>query len=149
MNLLLVDDDPDFRELVASCAPPWLRIRTCSSSREAVELIGAKDRVEIDLALIDVHMSPFLGELDEKEGFALARWIRSHGRDMPLVFVTAHIGDSSIDECSSLTPLGLLRKPIDLSRWFRFLEAFQALFIRRDDGSTGRPENLSRDDLGA
>ena len=70
---------------------------------------------EIDLALVDVNMSP-------KGGFDFARYILSQGLKIPIVFIT---GDDSADLLMEATAVGVkqvIQKPIQPDRLVQTVE---------------------------
>lgn len=56
MRLLVIDDDPDFRSLVAASAPAWLDVVTCSSSQEAMQKLAASPvtGLPFEIVLLDL-----------------------------------------------------------------------------------------------
>ena len=128
MRVLLVDDDPDFIELVGKMAPPSIEIVGAESSRVAISTLGNSPREAFDMAIVDLQMEPFLDNLGSREGLALAHWFRQHRRTTPLLLV------SSIDEPTGRAlaieseAIGFIRKPIDLSCLYRFLESYAEMF---------------------
>jgi len=132
MRLLLVDNDPDFRWLVQAAAPAWLEVAACPSTREAIGLLDSPEGEAIHLALVDLSMDAFLEPLDELEGLGFVRWMRSRGKGIPTILVSAH-PELAVGGCSDDTAVvGLLRKPVDFDNLFRFCGTFRDLFLERE-----------------
>ncbi len=83
-RVLVVDDEPDIRELIT------LRLRAAghtvvaaSSPQAALAVVGEQGNP--DLAVLDVDMPGM-------DGFALLRLLRTRQSDLPVIFVTARPG---------------------------------------------------------
>lgn len=130
MHLLVVDDDADFRSLIAESAPAWVNVTPCAGSREAVGIIGEEGAPRPDFAIIDLKMKPHLERLSELEGLALARWIYLNRPKLPMILVSANgLPDTDV---GAIGPVGFLRKPLDLTSLYRFLAAYEDLFVGSD-----------------
>ncbi|GLW97482.1 response regulator transcription factor [Microtetraspora sp. NBRC 16547] len=82
-RLLVVDDEPNIRELLsASLRYAGFEVVTASDGREAVQLA---ERVRPDLMVLDVM-------LPDMDGFAVSARLRAAGRRIPVVFLTARDG---------------------------------------------------------
>ena len=106
-SVLMVDDDPDIRQVVELSLTEvggW-EVSLASSGAEAIEKIG---KVNPDVILLDVMMpdmdgpSTFL-RLREIEGFA----------HTPIIFITAKVQKLEIDRYLALGALGCISKPFD------------------------------------
>lgn len=138
MKLLLVDDDPDFRRLVVESAPSWLNVVPCGSTREATELLKAGAHCA-DVAMIDLHMTPHLGDVAEQEGWALLQWMNREQRSMPVIVATSHTCRTHKGSDFATMVSGVLRKPVDLGLLYEYLKAFGQLFnclVDRDHPGT-------------
>jgi two-component system OmpR family response regulator len=86
-----VDDEPNIRELLSvSLRYAGFDVTTAADGREALQLA---DRVRPDLTVIDVM-------LPDMDGFAVAGRLRSGGRRMPIVFLSAK--DAADDKVAGL-----------------------------------------------
>lgn len=82
-TVLLVDDDADFRELASqSLRQAGFAVAQAGGVRSALRAVG---RIALDLAVVD-------GVLPEGSGRNLVARLRADGVDVPIVFVSAHIG---------------------------------------------------------
>ena len=80
-RILVVDDNATNREIVSRQARSWsMRPLAVEHPSEALALIEAGER--FDVAVLDMQMP-------EMDGLALAREIRRHRKDLPLVLVTS------------------------------------------------------------
>jgi two-component system OmpR family response regulator len=79
-KLLVVDDEPNIRELLsATLRYAGFDVLTAADGREAVQLA---ERVRPDLVVLDVM-------LPDMDGFAVAHRLRTAGRRVPVLFLTA------------------------------------------------------------
>jgi two-component system, OmpR family, response regulator len=91
-RLLVVDDEPNIRELLsASLRYAGFDVVTASDGREAVQVA---EQARPDLMLLDVM-------LPDMDGFAVASRLRAAGRRIPAVFLTAR--DATDDKIIGLS----------------------------------------------
>ena len=99
-HLLVVDDDPDVRNLLGLCARSFGHtVRTAGGAAAAIRAAGGES--VLDLAVLDVTM-PGL------HGFALLERLRESRPDLPAVVVT---GARGMEEKAEHARAHLLRKP--------------------------------------
>ncbi|MDO5710435.1 MAG: response regulator transcription factor [Micrococcales bacterium] len=104
-RLLVVEDEPNIRELLAtSLRYAGFEVYTAGDGAAAIEVA---EREQPDLVVLDVM-------LPDMDGFAVTRRLRETGRLMPIVFVTAR--DSVEDKVKGLTVGGddYVTKPFSL-----------------------------------
>jgi len=86
-KVLVVDDEPNIRELVEvalkfhGCA-----VAVSASGKDALHQVGAYDP---DLMILDVM-------LPDMDGFEVCRTLRSEGNDFPVIFLTGHTDQASV-----------------------------------------------------
>ena len=100
-NILIVDDEPDIREILR-----YNLEKEGFAITEAVDGNDALDKVskDLDLAILDIMMPG-------KDGYEVCRKIREQGNTLPIVFLTAM--DREFDEVRGLEVGGddYVRKP--------------------------------------
>jgi two-component system alkaline phosphatase synthesis response regulator PhoP len=100
-NILIVDDEPDIREILR-----YNLEKEGFSITEAVDGNDALDKVskDLDLAILDIMMPG-------KDGYEVCRKIREQGNTLPIIFLTAM--DREFDEVRGLEVGGddYVRKP--------------------------------------
>lgn len=104
-KLLVVDDEPNIRELLStSLRFAGFDVTAAANGREA---LAAVERDEPDLAVLDVM-------LPDMDGFTVTRKLRAAGRHFPVVFLTAR--DDTDDKVTGLTVGGddYVTKPFSL-----------------------------------
>jgi two-component system OmpR family response regulator len=104
-RLLVVEDEPNIRELLAtSLRFAGFEVTVAATGAEA---IAAAERSHPDLCVLDVM-------LPDMDGFTVTRRLRESGRPLPIVFVTAR--DSVDDKVKGLTVGGddYVTKPFSL-----------------------------------
>ena len=102
--ILIVDDDPDVRQVAAEyleCV--GFTVREAESGPRALEMLDRGDR--IDLLLVDFAMP----EMDGAELLRRVRWLRP---DLPALMVTGYVKDR---ESLDAVEVEVLRKPFPLA----------------------------------
>ncbi|GIH28750.1 DNA-binding response regulator [Acrocarpospora phusangensis] len=132
-RLMVVDDEPSIRELLAaSLRFAGFEVVVASDGGEAVPMA---ERVRPDLVVLDVM-------LPDMDGFAVAARLRSTGRRVPVLFLTAR--DNTEDKLAGLA-LGddYVTKPFSLEEVLARIRAV----LRRTGGDPGLPARLQVADL--
>ena len=137
-RLLVVEDEPNIRELLATSLQfAGFDVATAASGAEALRVADAHDP---DLCVLDVM-------LPDMDGFTVTRRLREQGRQLPIVFVTAR--DSVDDKIKGLTVGGddYVTKPFSLEEVVARIRAV----LRRtrgevDEGAVLRFEDLEIDE---
>ena len=104
-KLLVVDDEPNIRELLStSLRFAGFEVVAAANGREALAAVEAD---EPDLAVLDVM-------LPDMDGFTITRKLRAAGRHFPVLFLTAR--DDTSDKVTGLTVGGddYVTKPFSL-----------------------------------
>ena len=101
-QLLVADDDGDFRQTVCEIFAPFFRLIEAESGEEAIEVIS---RQEIHLALFDMHMKRLTG-------LEALRQLRALHIAAPCIIVTADYTDSLRDDAEQAEAFSVLRKPV-------------------------------------
>ena len=126
-TVLVVDDDQLVREPIAD----YLRevgydVLEASDAHEAIDLVDHADHV--DLVFTDVRMP---GELD---GLGLARWVRAHRPDLPVLLTSGYYGTGWLGDRLE-RDLRLIQKPYTqdevLSQIERLLRAHGSAAVQR------------------
>ena len=137
-KLLVVDDEPNIRELLStSLRFAGFDVVAAANGREA---LAAAESHNPDLAVLDVM-------LPDMDGFTVTRRLRAAGRHFPVVFLTAR--DDTDDKVTGLTVGGddYVTKPFSLDEVVARIRAV----LRRtqphdDDGAVIRVDDLELDD---
>ncbi|GAA0385318.1 DNA-binding response regulator [Acrocarpospora corrugata] len=132
-RLLVVDDEPNIRELLAaSLRLAGFEVVIAADGREAVLMA---ERVRPDLMVLDVM-------LPDMDGFAVASRLRSAGRRIPVLFLTAR--DTTEDKLAGLA-LGddYVTKPFSLEEVLARIRAV----LRRTASDATLPDRLQVADL--
>ncbi|MEU7689731.1 response regulator transcription factor [Microbispora hainanensis] len=131
-RLLVVDDEPDIRELLsASLRYAGFEVITASSGRDAVQIAG---KMRPDLIVLDVM-------LPDLDGFAVTDRLHASGRRIPVLFLTAR--DANEDKIIGLgSGDDYVTKPFSLEELLARIRAV----LRRTRGDT-TPARLRVGDL--
>ncbi|GAB3238432.1 response regulator transcription factor [Kineococcus gypseus] len=123
-RLLVVDDEPSIRELLAtSLRFAGFDVTSAGDGAQALELA---EKVRPDLVVLDVM-------LPDLDGFTVTRKLRERGRPVPVLFLTAR--DDTADKVNGLTVGGddYVTKPFSLEEVVARIRAV----LRRTGGPTG------------
>jgi len=133
-RLLVVDDEPNIRELLSvSLTFVGFAVTTAATGREALEKVRT-DRP--DLVVLDIM-------LPGMDGFEVVRHLRATGADVPVLFLTAK--EETADRITGLTVGGddYVTKPFSLEEVIARIRAI----LRRSQGSAPTSARLSFADL--
>lgn len=114
IKILLVDDEEDFRQLMAF----WLEskgyaILTASNGQEAVKVV--KNDAP-DIIFLDLHMPVMDGVTALKE-------IRTFNKDVPVIVISAHTGDPKAREAMASGISGVFPKSNNFEEGLTLLES--------------------------
>jgi len=133
-RVLVVDDEPDLRDLLAtSLRFAGFDVATAASGRAALDAVAAAPP---DLIVLDVMMP-------DMDGFTVTRKLRARGDHMPVVFLTAR--DEPDDAVAGLTVGGddYVTKPFSLAELVARIHAV----LRRAAPADGQAPVLQVGDL--
>jgi CheY-like chemotaxis protein len=84
VRIAFVENERDYREMLASWLSNWYRVECFSNGREFIEAV--RNREPFDLIISDIHMP-------EMSGMELISWLRSDPelRETPAMAITAHL----------------------------------------------------------
>ncbi|MFX0543825.1 response regulator [Roseovarius sp. S4756] len=109
MNILLVDDDPTFSDIIAAKLEQLghVSLTLASSAEHALQLVDATS-APFDCFILDIMM----GEID---GIELCRRLRQQSRykTTPIIMVTASLETPLMDQAFHAGATDFLRKPLD------------------------------------
>ena len=101
-QLLIADDDGDFRRAICEIFAPFFRLIEAESGEEAIELAA---REEIHLALFDMHMK-------QLTGLEAIKQLRSFHVVVPCILMTADYTESLREDAVQANAFTVLRKPV-------------------------------------
>jgi two-component system, OmpR family, response regulator len=132
-RLLVVDDEPSIRELLAaSLRFAGFEVHAAADGAQALRLA---EQVRPDLLVLDVM-------LPDMDGFDVTRRLRAGGRDVPVLFLTAR--DDTADKVAGLTAGGddYVTKPFSLEEVVARIRA-----VLRRAGAGGPSSRITVGDL--
>lgn len=136
-RVLVVDDEPEIRQLVAEYLTSLhVRVESASNGREAIE-IGSLHRP----ALIVTDLR--LGDVD---GLEVIDRLRTAVGDLPAVVITGHAEVGYLTEATRRRPIEVMVKPLDLKRLGQCVrdELSRQVRFRRDERRALRLRRLAR-----
>jgi len=136
-KLLVVDDEPNIRELLStSLRFAGFDVTAAANGRDA---LAAVERDEPDLAVLDVM-------LPDMDGFTITRRLRAMGRHFPVVFLTAR--DDTQDKVQGLTVGGddYVTKPFSLDEVVARIRAVLRRTRPDEDNAVITVDDLELDD---
>ena len=101
-RLLLVDDDPAFRQTLCAIFQPFFVLIEAGSGEEAVDLV---ERQPVDIVLLDMHMA-------ELTGLETLIIIKSIYVVAPCILITADVTDELRQTASDADAFSVLHKPV-------------------------------------
>lgn len=104
-TILHIDDEDDIREIVEFALEDDFEIFSFASAKEALEQAHS---IKADILLLDVMMP----EMDGPQAMTELKKI-DHLKDLPVIFMTAKVNTSEINEFIELGGDGVIRKPFN------------------------------------
>jgi len=102
MNVLVVDDTKNIRQLLSTCLEmEGYAVRTAAEGRTALQMLS-KER--FDLVFLDIKLPLF-------SGTEVLREMRETGINIPVIIVTAYATVKNAVECTNLGAVAYLQKP--------------------------------------
>ena len=137
IRVLVVDDEPDIRELLNLTLVRMGLVADCVGSVTEAKHLLEKSRYQ--LCLTDMRMP-------DGEGLDLVRHISEHCADLPVAVITAH---GSMENAISALKAGAfdyLAKPVSLDQLRVLVKSAIGLPARSDDNATSANESGTRHD---
>ena len=135
INTLIVDDDPNWRTIVAKFVGMNPLLNLVGVCESALEGYGQIAEGNVDLLICDI-------EMPEMSGLSLVRSIQNP----PLtIFITSH-SNYALD-CYEVSPIDFLLKPLDLERFLKSIEKARKHFENKIDKGHIEPYFFIREDL--
>ena len=129
---LIVDDEPDIRELLSiTLGRMGLEVDAAGDYGSAVKRLGGE---KYDLVLTDMR-------LPDGDGLDLVEWIQSHRPGFPVAVITAHGNVEAAVRALKLGAFDFISKPLDLGALRRLITA--TLKLGTDIEETGRRATLT------
>jgi two-component system response regulator PilR (NtrC family) len=128
---LVVDDEPDIRELLAiTLGRMSIDVETAGDHASAIKRLGSE---VYDLVLTDMR-------LPDGDGLDLVEWIQAHRPGMPVAVITAHGNVEAAVRALKLGAFDFLSKPLDLGALRKLIAA--TLRLGESLEETGRRSTL-------
>jgi len=130
VRLLVVDDEPDIRELLSEVLGDEGYAVTTAEHAEAAR--GARSAAEFDAVLLDIWMPG-------TDGIALLREWKTGGDSTPVVMMSGHGTIETAVEATRLGAYDFIEKPVSLAKLLITLErALEASRLRADNQALRR-----------
>ena len=121
---LVVDDEPDIRELLSiTLGRMQIDVVTAGDRAAALKALGPE---RFDLVLTDMR-------LPDGDGLEIVEWIQHHRPGVPVAVITAHGNVEAAVRALKLGAFDFISKPLDLAALRRLIGA--TLKLRADDGA--------------
>ncbi|MBA3562536.1 MAG: sigma-54-dependent Fis family transcriptional regulator [Gammaproteobacteria bacterium] len=131
-NVLIVDDEPDIRELLAMTLE-----RMKLAPRTAEDLAAARRELgkgRVDLCLTDMR-------LPDGNGLDLVEWMQTHTPGTPVAVITAHGNVESAVRALKLGAFDFVSKPLDLQQLRKLVSTALKLHDAEPREQAAQPEN--------
>jgi CheY-like chemotaxis protein len=123
LRILFIEDDPETQEVVAlALEENGAVVRAAASMRDALDRI---DEFGPDLLLSDIG-------LPEEDGYALMRAIRSRGREIPAIALTAYTRPEDKQTALAAGYWHHMAKPIDVTELVTTISAVAAMWANEE-----------------
>ncbi len=104
LNVLLVEDEQDLREIISDTISPYVKkAYEASNGKDGLEVFLTYD---INLVITDINML-------KMSGTKMANEIRKYNSSVPIIFLTAYDTDENILKAIKITGSNFLKKPFD------------------------------------
>jgi two-component system CheB/CheR fusion protein len=113
--IAVIDDDPGIREAMRRVLMAYGFEPELYESAEEFIGVAATFDIEIDCALVDLH-------LPGMSGAVLAVRLIEMGLPLPVVFMSASDDDALVGQAMALSPAALLRKPVSINHLLAAIE---------------------------
>ena len=123
-QLLITDDDHDFRETVRSVFEPRFRTLLASDGQEALDIVRTQ---EVHLLLLDMHMPKLTG-------LETLRQVKRFKSLLPCILLSARVDDALIRQAYLEQAFSVLSKPISRQKLTSTVEdAMRRIYNWGDD----------------
>jgi two-component system response regulator PilR (NtrC family) len=128
---LIVDDEPDIRELLGiTLGRMQIHVATAGDYASAIRQLGSE---RFDLVLTDMR-------LPDGDGLDLVEWIQGHRPGVPVAVITAHGNVEAAVRALKLGAFDFISKPLDLAALRKLIAA--TLKLGESAEATGRHTTL-------
>ena len=101
-QLLIADDDAQFREVLRALLEPFFTLLEASSGEEAIEIVEGG---RVDLLLLDMHM-------DRLTGIETIQLVKIIVPVTPCILITADATEKLVREATDAEAYSVLKKPV-------------------------------------
>ena len=101
-QLLIADDDAQFREVLRALLEPFFTLLEASSGEEAIEIVEGE---RVDLLLLDMHM-------DRLTGIQTIQMVKLIMPTAPCILITADATEELVREATDAEAYSVLKKPV-------------------------------------
>jgi DNA-binding NtrC family response regulator len=110
-DVIFLDDDEDLRDLFREAMSLFVH-RSCLCVASFAELVQSRDAVlGAKLAVLDINLGP-----DGPSGIDAYRWLRTHGFDGRVAFLTGHASTHPlVAEAKRMDNVEVLEKPLPIA----------------------------------
>ena len=112
-QLLIADDDAQFREVLRALLEPFFTLLEASSGEEALEIVEGE---RVDLLLLDMHM-------DRLTGIQTIQMVKIIMPVTPCILITADATDELVREATDAEAYSVLKKPVRKADLLRAVDA--------------------------
>lgn len=101
-ELLIADDDSQFRQTLCAIFEPWFELVEASSGEEAIDIVQQRD---VDLILLDMNM-------EELTGLETLRIVKALNEILPCIIITADATPDLRRDAEEASAFSVLAKPV-------------------------------------
>tara|TARA_Y100001001_G_scaffold153932_1_gene168091 strand:- start:589 stop:972 length:384 start_codon:yes stop_codon:yes gene_type:complete len=118
--LIAEDNDATRQMMTAVLENKGYDVQQAIDGGTAMDVVRSQ---KVDLALVDLHMSP-------KGGFDFVKYVQTEGYNLPMVMITGDQGTDLLMEARKHGVTQLLQKPVDAGRLVSLVERVIQKFVK-------------------
>lgn len=119
-QLLIADDDAQFREVLRQLLEPFFTLLEARSGEEAIEIVAGE---RVDLLLLDMHM-------ERLTGIETIQIVKSIDARKPCILITADATEELVREATGVAAYSVLKKPVRKADLLQTVDSAMVLTYR-------------------
>ena len=131
-QLLIADDDPQFRDVLRQLLEPFFTLIEARSGEEAIEIMEGE---RVDLLLLDMHM-------ERLTGIETIQIVKSIDAAKPCILITADATEELVREATEVAAYCVLKKPVRKADLLQTVDSAMVLAYRASPFRSAGPHAI-------